>query len=295
MFLKKTVKKLINKYVRVQRQEIKAILRSELRQESLKESAIKGDTMLIDTNRREDLVVSLTTFGKRINSVYIAIESIAKQTIKPSKIVLWLSEDSFNDNNIPLTLMRLKERGLSIFYRKDVGPHTKLIYALEEYPNSIIVTIDDDIIYEPSMIEEILNAHAKYPEAICCHRAHYIKKKNGVLLDYDLWEHNTLISGPSHQLMATGVGGVLYPNNCFNREVFNIKVFKEFCPSADDIWFKIMAIHSNRMVYNCASGFELIALDSSKIGELAQENSINKRNDVSIKALLLEYNIEIKE
>lgn len=43
-----------------------------------------------------DIIVSLTTYGKRIWDVYLAIESIMQQTFKPNRIVLNL-DNSFRD------------------------------------------------------------------------------------------------------------------------------------------------------------------------------------------------------
>ena len=46
----------------------------------------------------------------------------------------------------------------------------------------------------------------------------------------------------------TGVGGVLYPPNCFSKEVLREDVFLNKCPYADDIWFWVMALVHNRKI-----------------------------------------------
>ena len=40
-----------------------------------------------------EIIVSLTTYGKRLYDVYLAIESIMQQTKKPNRIVLWLGNE----------------------------------------------------------------------------------------------------------------------------------------------------------------------------------------------------------
>ena len=89
------------------------------------------------------VIVSLTSHGNRILDAYMAIETIMQGTMKPNRIILWLSE---HDKVFSCLLENQIKRGLEIRYVKDLGPHTKLIPALREFPEDIIITIDDDII-----------------------------------------------------------------------------------------------------------------------------------------------------
>ena len=69
-------------------------------------------------------VVSLTTYGKRVQAVYLAIESIARGSALPSRLILWIDDPALYAN-LPPTLLRLKRRGLEIRYCKNFGPHKK--------------------------------------------------------------------------------------------------------------------------------------------------------------------------
>lgn len=93
------------------------------------------------------MTISLTTFGKRIQDVFLAIESIGFQSLKAGRVVLWLAEDEFQDSRLPLSLNRLVERGLTVNYYEDIKQYKKLIPSLKSYPNDIIITIDDDMLY----------------------------------------------------------------------------------------------------------------------------------------------------
>lgn len=44
--------------------------------------------------------------------------------------------------------------------------HGKYHYAMQDFPNSIIVTVDDDMIYPNDTIESLWNAHVKYPNCV---------------------------------------------------------------------------------------------------------------------------------
>ena len=109
------------------------------------------------------VIVSLTTFPKRINRIWIVIESILNQTIGPDKIILWLSEEQFKDiNDLPSNLLKLTGRGLDIrFVKEDLKSYKKYYYSFKEYPNDIIITVDDDIIYPNNMIANLLLYHQK--------------------------------------------------------------------------------------------------------------------------------------
>src|ERR1700728_2535296 len=52
-------------------------------------------------------VVSLTTYGKRVRVVHLAIESIARGKTKPSRLILWL-DDAALIANLPRPLLRLE-------------------------------------------------------------------------------------------------------------------------------------------------------------------------------------------
>src|SRR5579859_5883370 len=69
-------------------------------------------------------VVSLTTYGKRTSRVYLAIESIGRGRILPSRIILWLDEKPVFDD-LPDSIKRLTKRGLEVRFCENFGPHKK--------------------------------------------------------------------------------------------------------------------------------------------------------------------------
>ena len=46
--------------------------------------------------RSQKVIVSLTSYPKRINTVWITIETLLRQSFKPDKIILWLATDQFD-------------------------------------------------------------------------------------------------------------------------------------------------------------------------------------------------------
>ncbi|MDR2037742.1 MAG: hypothetical protein LBQ60_07455 [Bacteroidales bacterium] len=192
---------------------------------------------------KNELIVSLTTYGKRIYDVAVVIESLFSQTIKANKIILWLAEDEFCENNLPVILKRMRDRGLIVEFCKDLKSYKKLIPTLTAYPSASIITVDDDVIYARDFIERFVHAHLVSPDVILFGRGHRISfTEEGLLKPYDEWESDIREEDISHLNFPTGIGGILYPPRSLNTEVTNEQLFIRLAPSADDIWFKAMAL-----------------------------------------------------
>ena len=109
------------------------------------------------------IIVSMTSWKKRIINVKYVVSSILQGTKKPDKIILNLSTDEFQDKHIPIDLKLLEK--YTIFEINWVKENTKafkkIIPTMELYPNSIIISIDYDIIYPRLFIETILDSYKK--------------------------------------------------------------------------------------------------------------------------------------
>jgi hypothetical protein len=91
----------------------------------------------------------------------MTIQSILNQTYKPDFVVIQLAEEEFpnKEKDLPKNLLKLRQFGLKIKWNKvNYKPYNKLIPTIKEYPNDIIVTVDDDIIYDKNMIKRLWNS-----------------------------------------------------------------------------------------------------------------------------------------
>jgi len=190
-----------------------------------------------------ELIVSLTTTGRRLGKVHLVVESLLRQTRRPQRLILWLSEE-LGRANLPPPLLRQRQRGLELRFRRDLGAFTKLVHALTEHPQAVIVTADDDTLYPQTWLEQLHDSYQRQPESVHCHRAHWIATlPNGTLAPYLEWDFLAPgRTGPARRLFPTGVGGVLYPPGALHPEVLNEQVYLQLCPTADDAWFKAMAL-----------------------------------------------------
>ena len=189
-----------------------------------------------------NIIVSLTTYPARINTVWITIMTILHQTVKPKKILLWLAKEQFpnREKELPSKLLELKPYGLKIKFCDNLYPHKKYYYTMLEHPQATIITVDDDVFYPEYLIETLIKTSKKYPNAICCTWTHRIKlDKMGNIKNYVDWEHGiTKMDSPELLAMPVGIGGVLYPPNSLYTCVFDKDQIKSLALMTDDLWLK---------------------------------------------------------
>lgn len=261
--------------------------------------SVISNSLPYTSDKNKQLIVSLTTFPPRINKLWLVIESILNQTKKPDKIILWLYEGEFNGKeSLPRSLRRLEKRGLEIrFCSENLLPHKKYYYTLKEHPESTIITVDDDMIYPPGLIENLIRHHKKYPQTVICSRAERILTDGDRLLPNGRWKNVNHTTGPLHQNLNIGCGGVLYPPGALHKDVLDMDVIKKIALKADDLWLKIMALRNDTKVA-CIGGmfpryFVQIRYKNNKT--LLTENLGEGNNDKVITGLMKHYGISAQE
>lgn len=246
----------------------------------------------------EEIIVSLTSFGKRVNEVYLAIESIMQGTLKPNRIVLWLAEHEFGEKVLPQTLLRQQKRGLQIEFCEDIRSYKKIVPTMAKYPDACVVTIDDDAMYEFDLLENLIRAHQENPDDICACRMHRIALDDqNKPKSYLKWDLLVYPDDKSNLLFLTSGGGTLFPPHCFVEEFFNRDAFLSLCPYADDVWINAMIWKSERHISK-AYTHSRWGCDFADIS-MEQEESLSERNldasscqnDVQIKAVMDKYNL----
>ena len=255
----------------------------------------------LETNKKyyfnSDIVVSLTTHGERVKHIQPALKSLLKQTIKPYKIVVTLSDADYA--KIPSNIISfMNEHKIeTITCEKDLGPHTKYYFAMQKYRNNPIVTVDDDIVYDNNLLELLLKGYNKFPNCVSANRVHKIKyNTDGTPIDYMKWQiqYKDEYMKPSFDLFATGVGGVLYPPNILDIDgVLREDIDKSFF--ADDVYLKWRENELGVQVVYTGNGKSLNGKEVSnaavKSSGLALVNNLKNRNDVYIEQLGLRKKI----
>ncbi len=244
---------------------------------------------LSGADRLSGVVVSLTTFGKRLDTVYLAVLSMMHQSTKPDAIVLWLDKGT-EGADVPASLRRLEPYGLDIRCGcEDIKGHKKYYWALREFADCCVITIDDDVIYPRDTVGSLMRAHREHPEAVVARRVNRMSFVEEKLRPYEQWEFQWSEGGrPRRDLLATGVGGVLYPPKCFGEEAFDLAAIRRTSLGNDDIWLKAQELLCGRDVAwaPCRRGFiHPYEIDGTQGGALYATNGAMGGNDTAIHAI----------
>jgi hypothetical protein len=288
--IKRIAKRILELWVQL----IEPRIISQLKTEYLLERALHSTEQGVAQFKMEEenIIVSLTTHGKRIFDVSLVIESLFEQTVKPNKFILWLAEDEFNETTIPLVLKRQQKRGLEIGFCKDIKSYKKLIPTLEQYPDQIIITVDDDILYPYDMIENLYKGYLSDTTCVYYCRGHKMTfDKRERLKPYNSWFFDYQGEEKSLYVLPTGIGGVLYPPNYFHQDVLRTDLFTKLAPTADDIWFKAMTLLNGVFCKKVSCSMKAIDLyNYQDIGLWITQNR-DGGNDIQIKQVFDYYNL----
>lgn len=241
-----------------------------------------------DERHDEKIMISLTTYPARYSCVVKTLKSIALQTMKPDKICIWI----FNGDGLPDDHKLLEKYGIEFhLVNENLRSHNKYFFAMQEYPEYSIITIDDDCYYPKDLVECLWKTHQKYPDCICARRVHKMVRKDGFLAPYITWgmdwRHDY---EPRHDLIATGIGGVYYPASIMPRETFNKMNIIDTSLYADDIWLKAMElIHSIKVVWAPCSTTLPGAVKESQKSNLYSNNVDKNKNDEAIRKIEERY------
>lgn len=109
---------------------------------------------------KERIIVTLTTWSKRIQNIPEVLDTIYGQTIPPDHIVLNLAYNEAVPENVQ---HYIDSHQIEVNRVPDTKVYKKLIPTLKKYPNDCVITIDDDWLYPQDMIADFINIHKHYP------------------------------------------------------------------------------------------------------------------------------------
>jgi len=277
---------LCSKYVR------SGILKDYYFQEYLNEQKYKHRFFKI--NKKNPVYISLTSIFNNQDILIQTLQSIMKQTRLPDKIYLYLSEEpyildtGFKDKKITNSklLKYINDNSIiHIKWVKNIGSYRKLLPLLKDKwdEDCIIITIDDDTIYDNNLIENLINDYHKH-KCVIGYRGFtpsFDKLENFDYLKHLELQHLSLYN------FFTGKGGILYKPQFFHKThdlIFNDKIYLNTCPTGDDIWFYIVRMLNNVKGYIDNKNWQV--KDLTRDGLFAKFNSKNNLNNKSFENTL---------
>lgn len=250
----------------------------------------------------DNVIVSMTSFPARIKNVWMVVDSICRQKMRPSSINLYLASEEFpnKENDLPHILRRYEKYGLRIVWvSKNLKPHKKYYYAFQEYPDRAVITIDDDVYYRDDLVSRLWSMSQKSGGAICANRVTPILNNEKQLSNYSQWGKGVyVISGESFNYLAIGTCGILYPPDFLrNSEVFNIDSINKNCLNADDLWLKCHEILAKVPVATgsfYSHSIEILGSQSISLQSTNCDDTVLSGNDIQWINLDREFSITEK-
>lgn len=166
------------------------------------------------------------------------------------------------------------------------GCHDKYYWVMKEFPGDIVITADDDVLYPPTFVQQLVATHYKYRDSVISYRTHCIRKSaDGYFAPYSNWvfEQLDFLDCPRFDLLPTGVGGVLYPPYWCDDDLFNLKVIQGSLKNADDLWLYIYGRMKGSSVVAVPSiAFPLFYIDDTQKDGLFRINLEQGGNDMAL-------------
>ena len=201
----------------------------------------------LPSDQNSNFIVSIASYPKRIHLIPAVIESIARQRCLPKRLFLVLSIEDYPDKKLPDDIKKLQGRGLEILWVKNNPFAVKKLMPLYEKDLGLtICTLDDDIIYAPTVTENLVERAEKNKGSIvgCWGKSLY---RRGTELSMWFRQPGPLKKdAPDESIYLLGGGGIMYPPKSLDRRFLDVTAVHKYVPGrGSDIWFYAAAKAAN--------------------------------------------------
>lgn len=207
-----------------------------------------------------NIYVSLTSIYEKQTQLLETLKTIKKQNLQPNKCYIYLSvepyllDTGFKNKNLNKNLQQYIDNNVvfEIRWCENIGSYRKLLPLLKEKWNEdcLILTMDDDIYYNPNLINQAVSDYNK--EKCCIAYRGFTPNINNINLEtlrYCKGQFKCIKH--LYNFGNNGVGTVHHPSFYHKTGdlVFNLNYIYEYCRTGDDIWFYLCRIVNNIETY----------------------------------------------
>lgn len=245
----------------------------------------------------------MATMSSRMARLKENLPSIINQSYNFDKLIINI-DDNITEEEYSFYLELKKEDERIEIKKRDskLRSYKKLLPVLPEYPDDVIITIDDDIYYPKDCFKYLVEQYEKTPDCIIAHETNPIlinKEKNYVdfIIGFDI----KLLQKSWPKYLS---GCALFPPHVFDgTDIFDIEKMM-YCTKGlhDELWFWVNSTLNGVMVVglNYVRSFEPEVLtpyneDEFRLANINAKNSQNKEymdaiNELYGERLLVQIN-----
>ncbi len=221
-----------------------------------------------------EVIVSLTSYPPRFPTLHLTLRTLLNQSVSPDRVILWIAH--LDLAHLPPKVLALQKQGVEIRPCADMRSFKKIVPAVEQFPDSYIVTADDDLYYSRDWLEILLSSAGPGTEDVVCRIVHRPTSDGEWLRSFTAWPLNVMdddAHAPSSDLFCGSGAGALFPPGSLHPDLVRRNLFEQLTPDCDDSWITWM-IHRNGTKIRRAKGprRELRAWLRTVRGSLAASN-----------------------
>lgn len=201
------------------------------------------------------IVVTCTSTHDRFEYLFYAVTSILRQSVRPDVIYINLPRISPRDRqgegqgiiDIPEWF---GHELIEPRYMNNHGPYQKLISVYEVVSSDdLVVTIDDDVIYQREWLAKVVTAAERYPNAVICGRARVISQNVlGRWKSYHHWPHVHHITY-AFWILPVGCAGMAYRKSLLCEAFLRDRQCLSMASVNEDLWFRTASLLEGSYVY----------------------------------------------
>ena len=220
---------------------LSALYKNEKNPQERKKDSYKKINSTLDS----EIVVNITTWKKRDLYLYKMLENLKKQTLYPDRIVLWLAEEEYDKNNLPETIKKCINEKLvtELKWVKENTKGHKRYDCFKYFNNCYNLLLDDDILYKPDFIKELVEASKKHQNCITVYSSRCVD-----YVGYKVQE-SLYCKDPSHKNQFIA-GRCCFPPYIFPFEAYeNESMRNEYVLNCDESWYRSFFIKNDIKIY----------------------------------------------
>lgn len=205
------------------------------------------------TYNGEKAVISLTTWKKRVDTVYKTIRNLI-DTCSGFHICLTLSIDEFpqKEKDLPLELVDNKDIEI-LWVKENTRAFKKILHTIAKYPTVPVIAADDDCFYTENYAQRLYDAWLSNDKIYQIYTYH---------VDQNCWPYR-FGNGPA----------CLYPPSCFGQYGLKLLTQAIVDTNHDDLYYGTLAFKLHIPIVEVAKRRpyefhdEIEGLSSTKIGD----------------------------
>ncbi|KAG4102897.1 hypothetical protein H8356DRAFT_1420731 [Neocallimastix lanati (nom. inval.)] len=197
------------------------------------------------------IIVTMTTYPAREESIVKMLKHFRRQTLKPDLITLWLSETEYPKDIIPSHLKPFVDEGyIELHWTSTNSYGSKRFEVQKLYNNAYVITVDDDFYYPETYIETIY-INMILTNMICIYNSHYD--------DYESFKFSIKFDGINDSLYVHIYAGLAgFPPYTFPIQIFNTKSLEirdKYYKTNEEIWILSGLLSNNDKIHSISNIF----------------------------------------